>query len=74
MSISSDYSLADIAAATGNNGNNNGMGWGGAGLVDRVLGFFLGCHCMLLSCAGERAGIYMIGGGINRPSPRCRFS
>ena len=29
MSISSDYSLADIAAATGNNGNNNGMGWGG---------------------------------------------
>ena len=30
MSISGDYSLADIAAATGNNnGNNNGMGWGG---------------------------------------------
>ena len=29
MSISSDYSLADIAAATGNNRNNNGMGWGG---------------------------------------------
>ena len=29
MSISSDYSLADIAAATGNNGNNNGIGWGG---------------------------------------------
>ena len=29
MSISSDYSLSDIAAATGNNGNNNGMGWGG---------------------------------------------
>lgn len=31
MSISSDYSLADIAAATGNSngGNSNGMGWGG---------------------------------------------
>ena len=23
------YSLSDIAAATGNNGNNSGMGWGG---------------------------------------------
>ena len=28
MSISSDYSLADIAAATGNDRNNSGM-WGG---------------------------------------------
>ena len=40
MSISSDYSLSDIAAATGNNGNNNGMGWGGDWIALIVV-FFL---------------------------------
>ena len=30
MAISSEYSLADIAAATGNDRNNSGM-WGGDG-------------------------------------------
>ena len=40
MSISSDYSLSDIAAATGNNGNNNGIGWGGDWIALIVV-FFL---------------------------------
>ena len=40
MSISSDYSLSDIAAATGNNGNNNGMGWCGDWIALIVV-FFL---------------------------------
>ena len=40
MSISSDYSLSDIAAATGNNGNNNGIGWGGD-WVALIVVFFL---------------------------------
>ena len=40
MSISSDYSLSDIAAATSNNGNNNGMGWGGDWIALIVV-FFL---------------------------------
>lgn len=30
-STNGGYSLADIAAATGNNGNNNGWGFGGDG-------------------------------------------
>lgn len=42
MSISSDYSLADIAAATGNNDNNNGWGgdWSAWIILFLIFGFF----------------------------------
>lgn len=35
MSISSDYSLADIAAATGNSNNGGSNGWGGSSYARR---------------------------------------
>ena len=45
MSLSNDYSLADIAAATGNNGNGgNGGGWGlGGDALIALIVLFLFC-------------------------------